>query len=178
MWLKIICMENFAVKEDRAIAERYKNIPGWGIDANPDDKPNYPMKNYTGDDHQRLNYERPPLQEQTVEVLHSIERPGLTAVFGTSTPPSGLSGSIRRFAFKYSESTYSHWVPLVLADRVNVIEGIIADLKKGIVPNLIAERGWKAEWKYNREGFIKNIAIGVAVTAGILIYLSRKKARN
>jgi hypothetical protein len=171
-------MENFAVKEDREIAERFKNIPGWGIDADPDDKPNYPIKNYTGDDYERLDYNRPEMQSQTVEVLHSIERPGLTCVYGTSVPPSGLSGMVRRFAFKYSESTYSHWVPLILADRINVVEGIIDDLRQGIIPNIFAEKGWKAEWKYNRQGMIKNIAIGVAVTAGIVMLLSRKKARR
>jgi hypothetical protein len=171
-------MENFAVKEDREIAESFKNIPGWGIDADPDDKPNYPIKNYTGDDYERLDYNRPEMQSQTVEVLHSIERPGLTCVYGTSVPPSGLSGMVRRFAFKYSESTYSHWVPLILADRINVVEGIIDDLRQGIIPNIFAEKGWKAEWKYNRQGMIKNIAIGVAVTAGIVMLLSRKKARR
>jgi hypothetical protein len=170
-------MEKFAVKEDREIAERHKNIPGWGIDADPDNRPNYPMKNYTGADFERLKYERPVQQTRTVEVLHSNERPGLSSVFGTSSPPSGLSGAIRRFAFRYSESTYSHWLPLVLADRINVVEGIVQDLKKGIVPNLIAERGWKAEWKYNRNGFIKNIAVGVAITAGIILFLSRKRSK-
>jgi hypothetical protein len=170
-------MEKFEVKEDRENANRYKDIPGWGIDADPENRPNYPMKNYTGADHERLNYERPPLQQQTVEVLHSNERQGLTAVFGTSTPPSGISGAIRRFAFKYSESTYTHWMPLVFADRINVIEGIVHDLKNGIIPNLIAERGWKAEWKYNRNGFMKNIAVGVALTAGLIVLLTRKRSK-
>ncbi|HSK13204.1 MAG TPA: hypothetical protein VK907_08305, partial [Phnomibacter sp.] len=141
--------ENFVVMDDRKIADRHKNIPGWGIDADPENMPNYPMKNYTGDDYQRLDYEKPEQQVQTVEVLHSIERPGLTSVFGSSTPPAGLSGMIRRFAFKYSESTYSPWVPLVMADRIGVVEGIINDLKHGIIPNIFAEKGWKAEWKYN-----------------------------
>jgi hypothetical protein len=148
------------------------------MDADPENMPNYPMKNYTGADHERLNYQRPPIQSITVEVLHSNERPGLTAVHGTSTPPSGISGAIRRFAFKHSESTYSHWIPLVIADRINVIEGIVQDLKNGIVPNLIAERGWKAEWKYNRKEFMRNIALGVAVTAGILVLLAKKRSKT
>ena len=171
-------MEKFAVKEDREIASRHKDIPGWGIDADPENRPNYPMKNYTGADHERLDYERPPMQAQSVEVLNSNERPGLSAVFGTSSPPTGLSAVIRRFAFKHSESTYSHWMPLVLADRINVIEGIVQDLKRGIIPNLIAERGWKAEWKYNRKGFMKNIAISVALTAGIIVLLAKKRSKT
>lgn len=162
---------------DRQIAERHKDIPGWGYDANPDDKPNYPMKSWDGSDHQRLNYERPEQQPKSVELLKSNERPSISRVFGTSTPPSGLSGQLRRYAFKHSESTYLHWVPLVMADRINVVEGIIDDLKKGIIPNIFAEKGWKAEWKYNREGAIKKIAVGVAITAGIIAYLYQKNRR-
>src|SRR5690606_11845851 len=97
----------------------YSHIIVLGVVADPRNEPTYPMKNYTGDDHNRLNWERPPLQLQEVEVLHSIERPNLTAVFGSSLPPSGLSGNLRRYAFKYSESSYLHCLPLLLADRVN-----------------------------------------------------------
>ncbi len=67
--------------------EDYKNIPGWGIDADPENEPTYPMKNYTGDDHNRINYERSSQQPLTVEILQSNERPAPTAVFGTTVPP-------------------------------------------------------------------------------------------
>ncbi len=159
---------------DRRIANSPKDIPGWGVDANPDNDPTYPMKNRNGADYERLNYEKPAQQPQNVEILQSIERPGISRVFGTSTPPAGLSGMIRRYAFRYSESTYAHWVPLVLADRVDVVQGIINDLRKGIVPNIWAERGWQAEWKYNRKGFVQKVAITIAVTAAVLALLSRK----
>ncbi|MDB5205724.1 MAG: hypothetical protein JWR72_799 [Flavisolibacter sp.] len=160
---------------DREIANRTKDIPGWGIDADIKNNPTYPMKHYNGADHERFNYEKPPQQPIDVEILHSIERPGVTRVFGTSTPPSGLSGMLRRYAFRYSESTYAHWVPLVVADRINVIEGIVDDLKHGHIPNIFAEKGWQAEWKYNRQGFIKNVAVTVAVTAVVATLLFRKK---
>lgn len=153
----------------------FSHIPGWGVDADPKNEPTYPMKKYTGDDHKRLNWERPPQQEPTVEVLRSIERPNYSAVIGTSVPPSGLSGAIRRFAFKYSESSYAHWLPLVLADRVNVVEGIIQDLSRGHIPNIIAERGWTAEWKYNRKAFTQKLVIGAAVTAAAIVLLSSRK---
>jgi hypothetical protein len=153
----------------------YMNIKGWGVDADPDNEPTYPMKKYTGDDHNRLNWERPVRQIQTVEVLHSNERPDLTAVFGTSAPPSGLSGAIRRYAFKYSESSYSHWLPLILADRVNVIEGIVDDLKRGHIPNIFAERGWQAEFKYNKKGLVRKALVGLAVATVVLTLLSKKR---
>jgi hypothetical protein len=133
------------------------------------------MKNRTNEEHEGYSWDRPPQQVADVEVMHSNERPNLTAVFGTSTPPSGLSGAIRRFAFKHSENEYSHWLPLLLADRVNVVEGIIDDLKKGYVPNIFAEKGLKAEWKHNPQGLIKRVVITAAVTYGIYKWLSSGK---
>lgn len=163
---------------DREIASRPKNIPGWGHDADPENDPTYPMKKRNGADYERLNYQRPPQQPETVEILHSNERPTITRVFGTSTPPQGLSGAIRRFAFKYSESSYGHWMPLVLADRIDVVRGIIDDLKQGIIPNIFAERGWKAEWKYNKKGVIKNAAISIAFITALVVMMKRRKRIN
>jgi hypothetical protein len=161
---------------DRKIANQHKDIPGWGMDADPRNNPTYPIKHYNGADYERLNYEKPEQQPITVEILQSIERPGLSRVFGTSTPPQGLSGAIRRYAFRYSESTYAHWVPLVMADRIGVVEGIIDDLKLGIVPNIFAEKGWNAEWKYNRKGLIKNVAAGLALTTALFLLLRKTKS--
>src|SRR5215216_3303152 len=149
------------------IEDKYSHIKGWGIDADPKNEPTYPMKKYTGDDHNRLNYDRPPLQPVDIEILHSNERPNVTAVFGTSTPPKGLSGVIRRYAFRYSESSWGHWVPLILADRIGVVEGIIDDIKHGYFPNIFVEKGWKAEWKHNRQGLIKKVATTILVTTAI-----------
>lgn len=160
------------------LEDKYKHINGWGIDADPENEPTYPMKNYTGDDHKRLNYERPQQQPVNVEVLKSNERPNMTAVFGTSAPPSGLSGMIRRYAFKYSEGSWGHWLPLILADRINMVEGILDDLKQGHVPNFFVERGWTAELKYNRKGFVQKVAVGAVVTTALILLLSEKNKRR
>lgn len=155
--------------------EKYSHIKGWGVDADPKDEPNYPIKKYTGDDHNRLNWNRPAQQPtQRTEILHSNERPNLTAVFGTSVPPSGLSGLIRRYAFKHSENSYAHWLPLIMADRVNVVEGIVDDLIHGHIPNIFAEKGWKAAWKHNPKGLVTKIAVGTAVTAALVGLMMRK----
>jgi len=156
----------------------YTHIKGWGIDADPKNEPTYPMKKYTGDDHKRLNWERPALQPVNIEVLHSTERPNITAVFGTSTPPSGLSGAIRRYAFQFSENQYMHWLPLLLADRVNVVEGIVDDLKRGHIPNIFAERGMKAELKHNPKGFAKRVLVTVAVTSIAYALLKGKSKKR
>lgn len=156
----------------------HSHIKGWGIDADPQNDPTYPMKKRTNEEHEGYAWERPQQQPEDVEILKSVERPNLTAVFGTASPPQGLNGKIREFAFKYSESSYGRWLPLVLADRVGAVEGIIDDLKKGHVPNIFAERGWGAEWKYNKKSFLLKIAVTAAVTAVAVTVISSKKKND
>src|SRR3954464_15285520 len=105
-----------------------EKIPGWGVDADLENDPTYPMRDTSQDLHEGMAWPRPTLQHASVEVLHSTERPGLSAVFGTSVPPRGLSGVLRRWAFKKSEGKWGHWLILMAADRVNVIEGMFEDL--------------------------------------------------
>ena len=153
-------------------------IKGWGVDADPENDPTYPMKNRNDGEHAGYSWERPPQQPITVEVLHSNERPDVTSVFGTSTPPAGLSGVIRRVAFRYSESSYGHWLPLMLADRVSVAEGVLGDLGHGHVPNLFAERGWKAEWRHNRASLVLRILVRVALISAAVAYFRGRRAES
>ena len=150
-------------------------MEGWGVDADPKNDPTYPMKNRNDGEHAGYGWERPPQQPITTEVLHSIERPNVTSVFGTSTPPSGLSGVMRRFAFRYSESSYGHWLPLMLADRVGVVEGVLSDLKHGHVPNVFAERGWKAEWEHNRSSLLRRILVRVVLISAAVAYFGSRR---
>jgi hypothetical protein len=133
----------------------YGHIPGWGVDADYKEEPGRQFidgsKSVDGE-----SWEPPPQQLSVKEILHSNERPRKTAVFGTTLPPRGLSGTIRRFAFKYSESKLQHWLLLLLADRINVVEGTIEDITKGHIPNLLAEKGYKAKLKHNSKGVIKD----------------------
>ncbi|GAB3694838.1 hypothetical protein GCM10027592_16240 [Spirosoma flavus] len=157
-----------------ALAEKYSHILGWGVDIDPKNDPTYPLKDRTDAEQKGYTWERPVQQPVDVEILHSNERPNVSAVFGTSTPPSGLSGQIRRFAFRFSESEYGHWLPLLLADRVNVVEGIVDDIRQGHFPNIFAEKGMKAEWKYNRKGLLTKALVGVVVTYAVVKLLSGK----
>jgi len=156
----------------------YTHIKGWGIDADPENDPVYPMKKRTNEEHKGYAWERPEQQPEKVEILKSVERPNLTAAFGTASPPEGVNGAIRKMAFRYSESSYGHWLPLVLADRVGAVEGIIDDLKNGHVPNIFAERGWGAEWKYNKKNFLLKIAAAAAVTAIAISIISSKNEKE
>jgi hypothetical protein len=156
----------------------FSQIEGQGVDADPNNDPTYPMKHRTDGEHAGYAWERPQQQPITVEVLHSNERPDVTAVFGTSTPPSGPSGAIRRLAFKYSESSYGHWLPLMLADRVGVVEGVVGDLRQGHVPNVFAERGWRAEWKHNRPSLLRRVLLRAGLISAIVAYFSSRRASS
>ena len=153
-----------------ATPKDYSHIKGWGVDADPKNDPTYPMKHRNNGEHAGYTWERPPQQPVDVEVLHSNERPHVTTVFGTASPPSGLSGMIRRFAFRYSENRYLHWLPLMFADRVNMVEGILGDLAHGRIPNIPAELGWKAEWKHNRTKLIGRVLLRAALVSAAIAY--------
>lgn len=151
-------------------------VKGWGIDADPENDPTYPIKKRVDGEHAGYNWERSAQQPIEVEVLHSNERPNVSATFGTATPPAGLSGMIRREAFKFSENSYGHWLPLMLADRVGIVEGVVDDLARGHIPNVFSERGWKAEWKHNRAELMTKIIVAGAVAGVALALLSRRRS--
>ena len=153
-------------------------VKGWGVDADPENDPVYPMKTRNNGEHAGYSWVRPPQQPATVEVLHSNERPNLTAAFGTSTPPKGVSGMLRRFAFKYSESSYGHWLPLMAADRVGVVEGLLYDISHGRLPNVFAERGWRADWKHQPGNLITRIAVRVLLIGGTVALIAAARARR
>lgn len=153
-------------------------IPGWGIDADPKNDPTYPMRHVEDQQSRGLTWDRPAQQHPTVEILRSIEHNRLPAVLGTSTPPSGLSGMIRRYAFRRSESDWWHWLLLMGADRVNVVEGILEDLGGGKVPNIPGEMGARAERQHNKEGLAVKVGVGLAVSAVLLTVLRNRRAKK
>jgi hypothetical protein len=159
--------------DQQALQERYAHIPGWGIDADPSNDPTRPMRSRHADDPRGYTWERPAQQTMDMEINCSVERPHVTSVFGTAVPPQGLSGMIRRMAFKRSENVNTHWLPLLLADRVNMVEGIIEDLGRGRLPNYFREKGLSADWKYRRPQLIAKMAITSIVVLGSLACLSR-----
>jgi len=141
-----------------------KGIPGWGVDTDLKNDPTYPYRERDKEDHSG-QWQRPAIQPVNVELLQSIEYTRRPAVVGTSTPPSGLSGTLRRLAFKKSESNLLHWALLLGADRVNMVEGLVQDLSHAKVPNIPAERGWPAGWRHNKSGMLAKGAGTVALLA-------------
>jgi len=153
-----------------------EGIAGWGADLDPQARPAFP-KERTPPRFINVHWDDLEHQKPTVKVYHSTERPGLTPVFGTAQPPSGISGKIRGAAFRFSENDLRHWLMLLFADRVNVVEGIIEDLARGHVPNMFREMGGPAEWKHNRAGFYRKAAIAGGVVA-LMLYLNSRRGRR
>jgi hypothetical protein len=70
------------------------------------------------------------------DVVHRAELPEMTPVFGTAQPLHGVSGLVRRIAYGTRETKARHWLLLLMADRIDVLEHRIARLLKvaAIVP--------------------------------------------
>jgi hypothetical protein len=151
------------------------SIPGWGVDADPENDPTYPMRHIEDQQSRGLTWKRPAQQQPAVEILQSIEHNRQPAVVGTSTPPSGLSGMIRRYAFRRSESDWWHWLMLMGADRLNVVEGVVQDLAHGKVPNIPAELGWRSELRHNPGGLAKKAGAAAIIGVGLFVLTRRNR---
>jgi hypothetical protein len=167
-----------SIVETSATSIDTSKIIGWGVDANPDNDPTYPYRDRSRDDHSG-QWKRPAQQEPEVELLQSVEHKQLPAVFGTSAPPKWVSGMMRRAAFRWSESHWAHWMLLMGADRVNMVEGLVEDLARAKIPNIPKEMGVPAEWRYNKTGLAKKIGVAALIGAGLFAWSrSRRNERS
>lgn len=111
----------------------------WGADLEPGRRPGVPKERNreNGSSGHSSHWARIPRQKPAVKILQTVERPALTPVFGTKCPPRGLSGLLRELAFGYSEDKLRHWMLLVFADRVDMVEGWVEDLFRGKAPMIL-----------------------------------------
>lgn len=100
------------------------NVPlYWGIDLRPEQRPGVPRESVP---HPLpgAHWREPPLQPSDDTALRPGLRDRLTAVFSTALPPAGLAGVVRRAAHLIPDHRASHWLLLLLADRIDVIEAL------------------------------------------------------
>ncbi|UXM92466.1 hypothetical protein [Paenarthrobacter sp. JL.01a] len=130
---------------ERESAESLRaRIPGWGADLDPADRPSYPREQpgiETG-----AHWDFPERQPEKWPRERSVEHAFLPPVFGTSTPPAGVSGVIRKYAYKYSEGRAAHWLLLVAADRVDAWEHHLRSFATLHPDNPITETGVLSEF--------------------------------
>lgn len=128
----------------RSSDELRATIPGWGVDLDPKDRPSVPRESL--DRETGAHWDFPERQPETWPRERSIEHLQLTPVFGTSCPPRGLSGVIRKYAYRrFSEGRAAHWLLLVAADRVDALEHHLLSFASLRPDNPITETGVLAE---------------------------------
>ena len=132
----------------RSAEDLRAQIPGWGADLDPADRPSYPREQpgiETG-----ARWEFPERQPEKWPRERSVEHAFLPPVFGTSTPPAGVSGAMRKYAYKYSEGRAAHWLLLVAADRVDAWENHVKSFATPRPDNPVTETGMLSE--FSRQG--------------------------
>jgi hypothetical protein len=121
-------------------------IPGWGADLDPQNRPSYPKERFdpaaTG-----AHWTMPESQPDPHGRERSIEHERLTPVFGTAQPLHGVSGMIRRLAYRrYSEGRAAHWLLLVVGDRVDAIGAHVRSFASLRPDNPLTETGLMGEF--------------------------------
>ena len=179
-------------KNARSSEELRRTIHGWGVDLDPKDRPAVPKENFnlkaTG-----AHWHFPERQPEHWPRERSIEHAMLTPVFGTACPPKGLSGAIRRLAYRrYSEGQTAHWLLLMGADRVDVMESRVTGLLRGRPDNPIAESGVLSEFRRGgmstrfgqHRNDLKHLPLDLAINAapwvlvGALAFMVGRAAMN
>ncbi|GAA1824561.1 hypothetical protein [Nesterenkonia flava] len=141
----------YTAKKPQPITSREdmrRRIPGWGVDLDPMDRPSVPRERFdpgaTG-----AHWEFPDRQPEHRRRERSIEHKFLTPVFGTAQPLKGLSGGIRRYAYRYGEGRAARWIMLLAADRVDACEGHLASMFTRRPDNPITETGVLSEFSHH-----------------------------
>jgi hypothetical protein len=117
--------------------QEHRDRPIAGADLH--DRPGVPMERAP----QALTPTTPQQVERQQPRRGLSRRAGLrqmTPVFGTAQPLSGVSGLVRRLGYSIRETRARHWMTLLLADRIDVLEHRVAKLVKlaAIIPAGVA----------------------------------------
>ena len=129
-------------------------ILGWGVDLDPKDRPS--ARRLVFQENTGAHWQFPERQPQKWPRERSIEHKFLTPVFGTSCPPKGVSGMMRKYAYRrFSEGRAAHWLILVVADRVDSLGSHLQSLLTLRPDNPITETGVFSE--FTRHGIASRV---------------------
>ncbi|HEX5387418.1 MAG TPA: hypothetical protein VFW66_11990 [Gemmatimonadales bacterium] len=104
--------------------------PGLGADLDASKRPGIPKERQPPSPAEGAHWTEPAQQTPTVPIQKRVGLTHLTPVFGTMQPPHGLSGVLRKAAYKIPEHRAPHWLLLLVADRVDVVESGVADFAR------------------------------------------------
>ncbi|HLV67864.1 MAG TPA: hypothetical protein VKY73_18715 [Polyangiaceae bacterium] len=97
------------------------DVMGWGVDRRLEDRPGVPMEQSPPRPVGNPSWQVPEQQHTERAPLVAATR-SLTPVYSTALPPRGLSGVLRRAAYRIPDYRARRWLLLMFADRVDVVE--------------------------------------------------------
>lgn len=133
-----------------------------GVDRAPDRRPGVPME-ARPEPYEGVHWTTPPRQRPRKRHLKRKGLEELTPVFGTAQPPRGVSGLLRRFAYGLPEHETRHWLTLMVADRIDVVEGRLG--------RRLARPLWRRGMDAAARGIERNPAAGLALAAAAITVL-------
>lgn len=154
----------------------FRTVNGWGADLDHANRPMFPRElpsnvtNVRGDVGAR--------QVPSSKVHLSVEHPDLPPVFGNACPPHGLSGLLRDYAYQFGEAANRHWMTLILADRVDIVEHLVGDVFRGKGDNYLAEKSWGSYFKYNPGRTRRWVTLGAVVLGAVAVGVAVSRMRD
>lgn len=109
-------------------------LRGWGVDGPRGERPGVPREMLPPQRIGNAHWTTP--DQQSTGTPTAIERRRrLTPVYGTAIPPRGVSGLVRRAAYRVPEYRPRRWLMLMVADRIDVFESTLlpSALKYGAI---------------------------------------------
>lgn len=109
----------------------------------------------------------PERQAGADDVLHraGLDRP--TPVVGTAQPPRGVSGGIRRLAYRIPEHYARHWMLLLVADRVDVMEDRLGEAMAEPLERLGVDAGARLA-RDNPVGVLAGAVVGAWIAKKVI----------
>jgi hypothetical protein len=112
-------MDNYFDSDTPTDPPAEAEVTGWGADRNPKDRPGVPQETPP----EPMIHTNTMVQQQTDEPKPLVgPNRFLTPVYSTALPVRGLSGVLRRAAYKLPDHKPQRWMLLLAADRVDVLE--------------------------------------------------------
>lgn len=93
--------------------------PYWGVDRDPARRPGVPMMRANPRPLPNTHFPPEPQEGEPTSPRHGRPNKPMPPVFGTAVPLRGLSGVIRRLAYRYPDHHPRHWLLKFLGDRVD-----------------------------------------------------------
>ncbi len=102
--------------------EPVKRPPHWGVDLDFARRPGVPMER--ANPQPMPNARFPPVRQTTPSAVPKHGRPNrqMPPVYGTAAPLKGLSGAIKRAAYRLPDHKPTHWLLKLFGDRVESME--------------------------------------------------------